>query len=72
VLVPEQKGELAAITRAIAEMGGNIITLGTFLGEDMSNRLLTLKVADVSQEELGDKMQEVGAKIIDIRTHRSI
>ncbi len=68
LLVPERKGELAAITRAIAELGGNIVTLGTFLGEDISNRLLTIKVAGVPQEALVAKMREIGTKVIDART----
>jgi acetoin utilization protein AcuB len=67
ILVPEQKGELAAITQAITDLGGNIVTLGTFRGEDLSNRLLTIKIADISQEELIGKMREIGAKVIDAR-----
>jgi acetoin utilization protein AcuB len=67
VLVPDVKGELAAVTRAISEIGGNILSLGTFQGEDMSNRLLTIKVAEVEREALLDKMQELGAKVIDVR-----
>ena len=68
LLVPEQKGELVIITEAIAELGGNISALGTFQGEDTSNRLLTIKVDGVAQEELASKMKEIGAKIIDART----
>jgi acetoin utilization protein AcuB len=67
VLVPEVKGELATITQAISEIGGNIISLGTFLGEDMTNRLLTIKVAEVDQEELLSKMHGLGAKVVDVR-----
>jgi acetoin utilization protein AcuB len=67
LLVPEQRGELAAITQAISELGGNIITLGTFQGEDMSNRFLTLKVDGVPLEELVGKMQELAVKVIDVR-----
>ena len=67
VLVPEVKGELAAVTQAISEIGGNIISLGTFLGEDMTNRLLTIKVAEVDQEVLLSKMQGLGAKVVDVR-----
>jgi acetoin utilization protein AcuB len=68
LLVPEQKGELAIITEAIAELGGNIGALGTFQGQDTSNRLLTIKVDGVDQEQLANKMKEIGAKIIDART----
>jgi acetoin utilization protein AcuB len=67
LLVPEAKGELAVITQAISEIGGNIISLGTFLGEDTTNRLLTIKVAEVDQEELLSKMQGLGAKVVDVR-----
>jgi len=68
LLVPEQKGELAMITDAISELGGNIVTLGTFLGEDLSNRVLVLKVGDVPEEQLADKMKEIGTRILDVRT----
>jgi acetoin utilization protein AcuB len=68
LLVPEQKGELAIIAEAIAELGGNISALGTFQGEDASNRLLTVKVDGVAQDQLANKMKEIGAKIIDART----
>jgi acetoin utilization protein AcuB len=67
LLVPEKRGELATITHEISELGGNIISLGTFQGEDMTNRLLTLKVSDVPREELVHKMQEIGAEVIDVR-----
>jgi acetoin utilization protein AcuB len=67
LLVPEVKGELFTITQAISEIGGNIISLGTFQGEDASNRLLTVKVTGVSEEELVRRMQEVGAEVVDAR-----
>jgi acetoin utilization protein AcuB len=68
MLVPEQRGELAMITDAISELGGNIVTLGTFLGEDLSNRILVLKVADVPEDTLVEKMKDLGTRIIDVRT----
>jgi acetoin utilization protein AcuB len=68
LLVPERKGELLAIVQSIVELGGNIVSLGTFLGEDLSNRLLTVKVSEASQQDLVDKMSEIGAKVIDART----
>ena len=68
LLVPDVKGELATITQAISEMGGNILSLGTFQGEDPTNSLLTVKVADVDEAALIDKMQKVGAEVIDTRS----
>jgi acetoin utilization protein AcuB len=68
MLVPEQPGILADITRAIADMGGNIISLGTFLGEDPTNRLITVKVADVPQDKLVAEMKTLALEIEDART----
>jgi acetoin utilization protein AcuB len=68
MLVPEQPGILADITRAIADMGGNIISLGTFLGEDPTNRLITVKVADVPEDKLVDAMKGLALEIEDART----
>jgi acetoin utilization protein AcuB len=68
MLVPEQPGILADITRAIADLGGNIISLGTFMGEEPTNRLITVKVADVSEEKLVAAMKVLALEIEDART----
>ena len=67
MLVPEEKGMLATITRDIAEMDGNIISLGTFVGEDPTNRLIAVKVSEVGQDELVSAMEALGMEIVDAR-----
>jgi acetoin utilization protein AcuB len=67
LLVPERAGMLADITARVAQMGGNIVALGTFLGEDPTNRLITLKVQDVDSDELWPKLAELGVKLVDVR-----
>ena len=67
LLVPEKRGMLAAMTQKVTEMGGNIVTLGTFLGEDPTNRLITMKVQDVDKEQLWPKLEELGIKLVDVR-----
>ncbi len=67
LLVPERKGMLADLSARIAEMGGNIVALGTFLGEDPTNRLIALKVQDVDKDKLWPKLEELGIKLIDVR-----
>ncbi len=67
LLVPDQRGEVAAVAQAIAELGGNIISLGTFLGEDMSNRMLTVKVVGVARVDLVSRLESLGVKILDVR-----
>ena len=67
LLVPDKKGMLAAVTQQVSQMGGNIMALGTFLGDDPSNRTITMKVQDVDKEELWPKLEQLGIKLVDVR-----
>jgi len=67
MLIPEEKGMLASVTGEIAHMGGNIIALSTFMGEDPTNRMVTVKVADVPTEKLVAIMEALGMEIVDVR-----
>jgi acetoin utilization protein AcuB len=67
MLVPEEKGMLASVTNEIAAMGGNILALSTFTGEDPTNRMVTAKVADVPPEKLIAIMEALGMEIVDVR-----
>lgn len=67
MLVPEEKGMLATLTGEIARLGGNILALSTFLGEDPTNRLVTVKVADVPAGKLVAIMEALGMEIVDVR-----
>ena len=65
--IPERKGEMARITTAIAHLGGDILALGTFLGDDPTTALVTIKVKDVSAEALETTMRDLGVQIRDMR-----
>jgi len=65
--IPERKGEMARITTAIAQLGGDILALGTFLGDDPTTALVTIKVEDVPAEALTAAMRDLGLQIRDIR-----
>jgi acetoin utilization protein AcuB len=67
MLVPEEKGMLAKIAGKVAEMGGNFVAQGSIMGEDPTNRQLTIKVTDVPEEQLVSAMEELGLKILDAR-----
>ena len=67
MLIPEEKGMLAKVTAEIAHMGGNILALGTFLGEDPTNRMVTVKVEGVSRDKLAAIMEALGMEIVDVR-----
>lgn len=64
---PNKKGVLASITGQIAQMGGDIISLGTFLGEDTTAGLLTVKVAGVHQDQLVETLKTPETKLVDVR-----
>jgi len=67
MLVPNEKGTLAKIAGKITELGGNILAQGTIMGEDPTNRELTLKVEDIAQEQLVSAMEGLGLRILDAR-----
>jgi acetoin utilization protein AcuB len=67
MLLPERKGTLAKVTAAIAQQGGDIIALGTFLGEDPTNFLAVIRVADVSKETMVAALQPLTIKMVDAR-----
>ncbi len=67
LLVPEAKGVLASLTGTIAELGGNIIALGTFKGEDLTNRIVTVKVEDVDKDKLLNAIRSLVLEVLDVR-----
>ena len=67
MLVPEEQGMLASMTGEVAAMGGNILALSTFRGEDPTNRMVTIKVAGVSGDKLIAIMEALGMEIVDVR-----
>jgi acetoin utilization protein AcuB len=66
-LVANVPGELAKLTTAVRNVGGNILALVTFLGESTENRTITLKVAGVEQENLRKAIEPTVQRIVDMR-----
>lgn len=69
VLVPNKAGEIAALSRAIFEAGGDIIALGTFAGDDPSTAELAFKVAGLDETGLRATLTPLVSEIKDIRTN---
>jgi len=65
--VPEVKGELAKVAAQVAELGGNIISIATFLGSDAQHRDITMKVQGAKREDLVTALEKNGVRIIDVR-----
>lgn len=68
VLVVEKQGELAKLTKAISEAGGDFIAFGMFTGLDTTNRMVTFKVTGISLEDLKKAISPIVKEIVDIRT----
>lgn len=65
--IPEQPGELAKVTRAIANAGGDFIAFGMFSGPDANSRVLTFKVEGMTREKVKVALGDVVLKFWDIR-----
>lgn len=67
VLIPNIPGTLTKLTKSIFDSGGNLVALGTFMGESTENREITLKVTGVDKAALEAAVQDHVERIVDIR-----
>jgi len=67
LLTPEKRGELADLSKAIADAGGDIISFGALLGENATNRYSIIKVKNVTEESLIKAVKPYTEKVIDVR-----
>ena len=68
IAVHEGKGVLARLTKVIAEMGGNIISVVTFGGDQPADRLITIKISDCDAAAVRAVLDQEGLQIIDFRS----
>jgi acetoin utilization protein AcuB len=66
-LLEEKPGQLAKITKAISEAGGNFVAFGQFTGEDPSNRLVTFKVRNIKKDTAKDAIKDIAKEIWDVQ-----
>ena len=66
-LIEEKPGQLAAISKAVADLGGNFVAFGQFAGEDPSSRLITFKVQDITEDQVRQIVETYGIKLVDLR-----
>ena len=67
LLAPNVKGSLAKISSTITERGGYIVSLNVSLGEDPTNWVCTLKVSDMTKDELVKALEPAVIEIVDVR-----
>jgi acetoin utilization protein AcuB len=63
ITVPERVGSLAHVTRCIAEVGGNIHSLGTFWGEGYEERVVACRIDGVDRDVLVETLRQCGIHI---------
>jgi acetoin utilization protein AcuB len=65
--IPDRPGELAKITKAIAESGGDFLSFGIFSGPDADSRVITFKVDGLKKEKVREVLGNLVLKFWDIR-----
>jgi len=66
-IVEDHPGQLAMITKAIADAGGNFISFGQFATEDGKTVIVTFKVAEMKLEDVKKTLAKVVVKFVDVR-----
>jgi acetoin utilization protein AcuB len=67
VTMSNEKGTLAKITAAVSAAGGNIIALGTYLGEDPSTGRCTIKIDGLSRDTVVATLTPLVRSVDDVR-----
>ena len=65
--VAEKPGELARLTQAVAQNGGNFMAFGMFSGPDVNSRVITFKVDGLDKNQIKTALDPVVVKFWDIR-----
>jgi acetoin utilization protein AcuB len=66
--VPNREGELALVSQAVTDQGGNIVACGTFMSPDPLRAGLVMKVRNVDREELVAGLSQIeDVKMLDVR-----
>ncbi len=65
--VRDEPGVLSRVTGAIANIGGDIIALGTLYHTEGVDSTLMLKVRGVEQADLVREMEQINTRVVDVR-----
>ena len=65
--ITDKPGELAKLTQAVAQNGGNFISFGMFSGPDADTRAVTFKLEGLEKNKIKEVLDPVVVKFWDIR-----
>ena len=68
LLMPEMRGMLADVINALANLGAFFVSLVNVPSPHNVGELVTIKVQDVTQEQVEDVLSELSVEVLDIRT----
>jgi acetoin utilization protein AcuB len=63
----DRPGQLAKITKAIADAGGNFISFGQFATSAQKTFVVTFKVAGIKMEDIKKALSKIVVKFVDVR-----
>jgi acetoin utilization protein AcuB len=66
-LISDNPSQLAKVTKAIAQEGGNFISFGIFASNDANSNLITFKVNGLNGDEIRQAIGKIVLKFSDIR-----
>ncbi len=65
--IEDKPGQLARLTKAIAQAGGNFISFGIFSGRDANSKVVTFKVEGLKKNQVKELLEPIVLKFWDIR-----
>lgn len=65
-VVPEEVGSLAYITSCVANLGGNIHSLGMFWGERPEDRLIAFRLEGIDRDTVLQTLEASGIQVVDV------
>ncbi len=68
VVVKEAKGVLAQISRSLADLGANIVSVATYSGATVGEPRIMFKLTDVDAAAVRQAFEKLGLKVTDCRT----
>jgi acetoin utilization protein AcuB len=63
----DKPGQIARLSKAISQAGGNFVSFGIFSGPDANTRLVTFKVEGLKKNEVKELLEPIVVKFWDIR-----
>ena len=66
VTIPEEVGSLAKMTNCVADIGGNIYSMGLFWGDKPEDRVVTLRLEGVDKEAAVEALENAGVQVVTV------